>query len=360
MTLNPYRHPQTAGVNPIAAAAGVGDPYVWAMGVPGALTPTRTDIPAGWVPCLTRVMECPWTEDEAGVEIDTGAVWAVQTRWTHDGDGGEEYRYTMVPRVLPMGYTPRGRNHVVPHIYDHLGENPMLGVVEWDGMNYVDRPVRWRTPTGQYPPDLNGDGYLWVPMNLNQQIISLPAGVTWSFAFSEADNSGVASGFTGPGCSTPVTAGPNLTRGWNYYNIGRHVGFRGGKMKFYLYDNATCSPFNSGSFKIVIGHSSVVPETDELPPDIEFSGEYQFSDLVNIGSGGGYNWRFELEVDLPEMAPSPTATPPYWIAFAGSCQAGSGSFLLEYIKLSPRHDVPLWYWSSTRNRVAPGGVILPP
>lgn len=352
-----YRHNSRAGVNPFAAAANVSPATIWTLGVPGALGPSQASS-EGYTAILTEVAESPWTEDDAGVAIDVDNVWAVRTRAWMAGGGGEVDWWTMVPRVLPVGYTARGRSHVVPHIYDHLGDYPFLGVVEDDGFGgYTDRPVRWRTATGQYPSDLNGDGYLWTPMNLNQEVIDIPI-QSGSFGFSEAGNSGIASGFTGPGCSIPVTAGPTLTRNWNYVSVGRHVGFRGGKFVLYLYDNATCLPFNSGTTRVVIGHSTTSPATNALPPDIVFDEEYEFSDLTNIGSGGGYNWRFELEVSLPAM-PAPLGETRYWIVFAGACQAGSGNFLIKDMALSPRHDVPLWYWSSTRNRVAPGGIVIP-
>lgn len=353
-----YRHNWRDGYHPFLAVPGGSGIRPWGMDVP-ALGPVQGG--GSWAPCQTQVIDWPWSTDEAGVSFDQSNLYGVRTRcWSTDdiGNPGDRDWWVAVPKSPSVAYTRRGRSHVQPMIYDHLGDYPFQGVVVIDGFGYSIRPVRWRTPTGQYPTNLAGDGYLWTPMNLNRLTIGIDP-LDLAGGFTEADDSGIASGFDGPGCTIPVSSGPNLTRSWDYFQVARHVGFRGGKMLLYSYTNQTCAPFSSGTARIVIGWDDALPSTTALPPNIAFDQSYAFSDLIDIGSGGGYNWRFELTVNLPSMLiPTSEGEPKYWIFWIGSCMTGSNIVNLGATNLSPRTDVPLWYWASQRNRIAPGGVLV--
>lgn len=355
-----YRHNWREGYHPFLAVPGGSAIRPWGMDVP-ALGPVQGG--GSWAPCQTQVIEWPWAADELGVPFDQDNLWGVRTRcWSTDVDtsAGDRDWWVAVPKVLGEEYTPRGRSHVQPMIFDHLGDNPLLGVVEYDGFSYNTRPVRWRTPTGQYPSDLGDDGYLWLPMNLNQNVYAdyndLVGGPFLTFGFSEADNSGTASGMGGPGCSIPITVGPSLTRTWGYVQIGRHVGFRGGGLRIVNYANDPCGPVVAGNLRIVIGWDDSTPSTTALPPNIIYDDSFAFSDLSAVG---GEPWPWELLVDLPAiLVDSSEGEAKQWVVWAGTCMAGSGPNVLQRVYLSPRTDIPLWYWASQRNRVATGGIIV--
>lgn len=367
----PYLLTQRVGAHPKLAAAGSSDPYFAGRSILGRMRPIHVDVPGDWAPCLAHVSEWPFAEDAAGVPFDVANIWALRTRSLGHADGGEADHYTAVPRILPPEYTAVGRCGRVPLIYDHLGEDPMQGVVEFDGMTFVTRPVRWRTATGQYPTDLtDDDGYLWVPMNLNQQTIHFgqstdedTGGPDFTGGFSEAGDSGTGVAFGGPDCSVPSTIGPTLTRNFAYLSAGRHVGFRGGKIRvgFFSGSSYPCGIFTVGDIRIVIGYSDSAPDGTALPGTILFDASYTFQDLIDIGPADPWLTRYQIEVSLPAMlVPSAGAAPKYWSVWMGGCFAGVGGVILRECHLSPRTDVPPWFWSSTRNRVAPGGIIVPP
>jgi len=131
-------------------------------------------------------------------------------------------------------------------------------------------------------------------------------------------------------------------------------------MKLFSYSTQTCPLYSAGDVRVVIGWDDAPPVTNALPPNILFDESYAFSALSDIGSGAGYNWRFELDVSLPPMLIDVSeGTPKYWIMFIGTCIADQ-IVNLGAFTLSPRTDIPAWFWSSTRNRVAPGGIVVPP
>jgi hypothetical protein len=354
-----YRHNAQNGTNPFTS-----DRF-WGVGMPGRLAPVQTTSEGiqsypNVVPILTQVVEWPFDEDDAGVPFDAGDIWGVRTRCLLESGGGEIDWWTAVPRVLPEGYTPVGRHgRIVPFIDDHLGDNPFVGRVR-NPYGYGDEiwPVRWRTPTGQYPSDLTDDGYLWVPMNLNQQTVD--ASYINGPTFTESSSSGLASGIGPIGfppiCVIPYTAGPNPYLDWGYNSVGEHVGFRGGKLVLFALHTGFCAPAYAGFLRVVIGWDDATPATDALPPNIEYDESFSVGDL-SLTSAVAYNWRWDLEVMLPALL-SPLGTRKHWIVFVGSCQAGDALVDVSGIFLSPRTDIPLWYWSSTRNRIAPGGVVL--
>jgi hypothetical protein len=338
------------------------------MGVPGALRPIQAtgEGVASSSAILTQVVESPWTEDDAGVSIDVDNVWAVRTRCLLEYGGGEIDWWTFVPRVLPDGYTARGRNHVVPHIYDHLGEDPFRGVVEFDGMTYVTRPVRWRTPTGQYPADLMDNGYLWVPMNLNKQVTDYafyafsPDGVGWQTILVAPIGVSGISPTTGLPYSTSSPSQSTIA-----FLLNSHIGFRAvtARMVFHATGFSNIYP---PDFKIIgnvrVGYSASAKSPPDEPDTITGSHDFTEADLVSQGyDAGAVKWVYTLDIDLgPSLAPLGERQ-DFMVLYTQQFVGVPGAPLLNpvsHLYWSPRHDVPLWFWASTRNRVAPGGVIL--
>ncbi len=309
-----YNYNQRAGINPLAVNNIDTDTRrVWGVGVPGSLRPRQavSSGPFDSVPILTRVDEPPWSVDDQGIPIDQANVWAVRTRaMSIGGTSGEIDWYTHVPRTLDAAYTPRGRSHLKSHVYDHLGEDPFQGVIRFVSGTPTIRPVHWRTATGQYPTNMAGDGYLWVPMNLNQQTTS------------ELTMSGTGAWYSSGGVS--------------YFKKSMalpHVGFRGARL---IFGTATAMTLYFGYTNPAAGAPSVI------------------GDITNLWTQAyGAGASVDTIITLPYAA-SPGTRMTYHLYASRSPTGGTVSATW---RLGPRHDCPLWYFASTRNRVAPGGTI---
>ena len=293
----------------------------------------------GWVACLTEVIEWPFSTDDAGVSFP-GGLYGVRTRaWRQplaDGGGDMDW-WTAVPRELPAEYQAAGRYSVlVSGFYtDYLGDNPAAGTV-WNH----------RTPTGlllNSTNDPDGHRALWTPMNLNQQVVE----VTISDAFS--------------GQWVPYVDAPfgGTILYWVAALDSQHVGFRGGKLTFTVAATAFGAMPESGSadFEIV-----AVPLNEFWDPY-----DCDDSDLPVSLTSGTVSWSFAsyadppvvVDVDLGDMRPPPGIPCRFFIRYptSGDVPIYQSS---HYVRLSPRVDVPLWYSASMGNRVAPGGIIVPP
>lgn len=358
-----YLYTQQVGAHPKLAAAladnGVTDPYFMGRSILGRMRPVHSSSPGGWAPCLPLVSEWKFGEDEAGVPFPTN-IWSLRTRVLGHEDGGEADFECAVPKILSEGYTPVGRCGRLPTLVaDFLGDDPFQGVGTLDGMSFTPRPVRWRTPTGEYPSDLEDDGYLWVPMNLNQRALQILPGefATW---FTEPGTSPVTiypPSACHPGGAT--AGGGSVIVGYQGRTIGRHIGFRGGKLRFSFFrtSNYPCGIFMEGEYRCVIGYDDEV-QNDALPATILFDESYEFDDLEDIGAEPPYFTRYQLTVDLPELL-APLGQPKVFSIVISANISGDGAFDFQECWLSPRVDVPAWFWSSTRNRIAPGGIVLP-
>lgn len=338
-----YRHNWRDGYHPLFASPGGSAIRPWGMDVP-ALGPVHGG--AEWAPCQTQVIEWPWAADDAGVPFDQSNLWGVRTRcWGIDevNNPGDRDWWVAVPKTLPVGYTPRGRSHVQPMIYDHLGDDPMRGVVEIDGFGYSTRPIRWRTPTGQYPSDLGDEGYLWVPMNLNQEV--------------HAKNFNTGWGTESPATPLPGFPATNF-RNRQIADVGMHIGFRGGKVRF-EWRKSTPTISGASEYKLRSGYSDSAPSFGDHPTSIIDTKTISIAaDATALGwNGTHYVWLWEY--DLPALL-APIGARKYFFTTLSSVAAGDQPGFWDFsIKYSPRTDVPLWYWASQRNRVAPGGIIQP-
>ncbi len=349
----PYRSNQRYGVHPyIAATSRTSGLQFWGHALLGQMGPIQASVDGRqWSPCLTQVIESPWTEDEWEIPIDTDNVYAVRTRCWHHEDGGEVDWLTFVPRVLPDGYEAKGRcGHVVPLIQDFLGPNPFAGVVdEFD----VQVPVYWRTKTGLGPSE---DGYLWTPMNLNQQVYETtindnPLGGTWYV--EDLD----------PGPSFDLSF-------WYKKTYGPHIGFRAARITGITYISATAGVPNPclTNIRLVIGWTDPDDPDPVHVSDLNILYDHTFtggSMTDNNGpiAGFPFSHAWDINVSGPLCAPTLGKRMKFHLALNHHTPSGGGTNGYNgtdfYVHLGPRHDVPLWYWASERNRVAPGGIVIP-
>lgn len=287
----------------------------------GILFPTRGT--QDGAPIKTQVVDWPFEEDENGIPFDQANLWGVRTRCfnMYDPDFygpfdgayvGDQQWLTAVPKQLPPGYTYKGRcGHIYPLTGDFLGESPFFGVV--DG-SMIRRPVYWRDANGIAP---SADGYFWTPMNHN-------------------DRGEFVTTFVGVYSSTvglALVAGPT-----------NHIGMRG--IKGTMYGLA------GNTYQIIVtveepGDPS--PTMADPPPNQVWAGS------VHVGGNADFDIdeMGDLFGDLGELKDY-----YFWIRETrpggASSLTGGGN-----IYWGPRTDVPLWYTATTRNRVSPGGIILP-
>ena len=155
--------------------------------------------------------------------------------------------------------------------------------------------------------------------------------------------------------------GPVTDRPWNVHaELLDHVGFRGGKvfLRFASTNPFSCGMYGAGDLRVVIGwdHTGSPRATGDLPANIVFDSAYEFGDLVNVGPVGIYLTVLELEVSLPALL-SPLGTRVNWTVASGLQHAGDGPVSMTHANLSPRTDIPLWFFASTGNLIAPGGIL---
>ena len=387
--MEPYRSTQRVGVHPTLSAAGSPNPYFMGRGLLGRLRPVRVDAinAASWLPCLAHVVEWPFAEDDAGVAFDTANIWGLQTRVDAqpavdtDPAGGDLIRLTAVPKILPAGYTAVGRCGRVNMFSDLLGADPFRGVVDYDqygGDPYPIRPVRWRTPTGQYPTDLDDDGYLWVPMNLNQRVVENQFAFVGMTGWKAETGTGELSVSGNDPIFGMPYSGSNNFRGTTAILMGSpHIGFRGGALDLSYATTGWSSAFPV-DFKlrarIRLGYSDAPKTAPDESDTIGFEREYTEADLTYQGwlyhaplgsSAHIYTIRIEFGPILP-----PLGTRKHFMALYREQAVVGGTLIIggsfhglnvdSTLKWSPRTDVPAWFWSSTRNRIAPGGIVVPP
>jgi hypothetical protein len=316
-----FTRAQSPMANPYGVRANIilgGTSY--GLGHLGAMHPARANTTyvdmvevTGNTSCLTEVVPWMFSEDDAGVEYDQGSLYGVRTRVLRrpmsDGGGDEEF-YVAVPRALIGAYTAVTRCHIgYAQSVDYLGDTPMSG-------------FQWfhRTAAGTFPNPAVGDGLyrsFWSPMNFNQQ--TLGVSTSWSYMGSV------------PGHGDYWLSG--LTED--------HIGFRGGVI-------SAVNP--SGSAR------SGTVELWGFP----VNGNWE-DNAVQIGSVGvSASAMSTTDAPMPEMLP--TADGIRW-NYYGIIRPADWTSQLSGVSigmaLSPRTDVPLPWFSSQQNRVAPGGIILP-
>lgn len=297
----------------------------------------------GYTTCLTEVAETPpFTEDEAGIGFDNANIRWVRTRvWRRpvaDGGGDKEW-WTAVSKTLPAGYTAVGRCNLVYIFGDFLGDNPMNGF-SWNH----------RTPTSGYLLDVGtAEGLArsqWAPMNLNDQVVPADIGDVYTGQWAYYSN--------------PPNVFPDDVV-WIVAAIAtNHVGFRGGKMVFTLGPGYAGMVPVSGSATLEIIAVSVLDTWDP-------SNESATSGVVQVLESHVLSWSFATFLDPPavinitlgDLRPTGVGVPfNLYIRYA---VLTAPVYVSSHVfQLSPRTDIPLPYFASQRNRVAPGGIVQPP
>lgn len=315
---------------------------------------------------LSQVVDWPWASDSLGVPFDQSAIYGVRTRATGGGaSGADEADFLVaVPRILPAGYDPRGRcsGDLMPIISDQIGADPMTGCSPYN-YGYGFFPVYRRTASsGAYPVG----GTDWVPMNLNRN--ALTPTTFGGFGFWATDGSIYlsAAGFNDP----PYAPKPPVsgTVPLNFYgaSLGQHVGFRGGQLTV-SYRGGSAPPYTwSGFTKVRVGYSAT-PISAPSFGTVIFESEWYKTEADYVGFSDGYHNFSPKILSLPPMLPAPTDRQPYWYMFfsyasmgqntPGVVDGGFGSAYPSGFQFSPRTDIPLWFSSTTGNKIAPGGVL---
>lgn len=274
---------------------------------------------AGWTTCLTEVMDGLFTEDVAGVTF--GNVYWVRTRcWRQplaDGGGDRDW-WTAVPKTLPTGYTQFGRCGVLVsgNYFDYIGADPMRGH-SWN----------LRKATG-YLIDVaasaeNAERVRWSPMNLNQECMEI----------------------------SPTFVYMGEVPGHGNYSLALlaedHIGFRGGRVTLTSLQGLE----KSGSYEIW-GH----PVTGTFLADGVSIGSISLTAPPRISP----TEPSVTYVSLPSMLPTTNGIRWQYYLKEDPATGNDLSGVSQLYQLSPRVDVPLHYSASMANRVAPGGVIVPP
>jgi len=301
---------------------------------------------------LTQVIDWPFAEDDAGVAFDQANLYGVRTRcWRLAGvdGGGDRDSWTAVPKTLPAEYTAVGRCGIQPVYGDYLGASPLTYPVAWNH----------RTPTSGYLLDVGtAEGSArsyWTPRSYNQEVITMQT----------------VSGFTsGTGSVTDAYRRivPPGTYPADYYIVDtldlNSPGFRGGSLEL-IPINPNYPAAYTGSTTLVFAYMDLNEVQDD--PWIE---DHPPATLVTVGT---ITITESWALNDPATAPTQTISLPafdfgqngkakaFYIYHGPYNEAGGYSLLTSVptFSLSPRTDIPLWYFASTRNKVAPGGIIQP-
>jgi len=288
----------------------------------------------GLAPCLTEVVDWPFSEDENGIAFDQENLYGVRTRvWRlpiDDGGGDYDEWYTAVPKTLPEGYEIQGRMHtVVPHIADHLGDS--IGPV-------IGSSIIVRGPSTNDLFYLDDAKKNWTPMNRDQL----------------GYNSFIS----------PFTATIDGVTGYSFLAFN-HIGFRaGGKLTTfilghggdpsYIFDNTGVMKFYSRDY----GSTGSVTYLGEVAVELTQGSTSRFVEtnipfaLNSQTLGKTSDFFIRGIVTIRETGPggAPSDPPTYGVV-EGTWSSGS-------FNLGPRTDVPLWYFSATKNKCAPGGLVI--
>ncbi len=340
---------QQPAPNPWARRQGYADglPGFYGLGVIGAMDPCQAntgldyDIPPypgegpGSATIWTEVIDWPFSEDEDGCAFDQANLYGVRTRCIRlpiaDGGGDDDY-WTAVPKELPAEYTDVGRCGIVELFADHLGD-PMAGI-SWNHRTATGNLLDTSTAEGQARSE-------WGPRNLNQQVIE--GDMVFGTLY---DDDGNAFAPLGGICNN-------------------HVGFRRIKI--------VATVLNPGAFGTGYPHTVTrtlnvycVPVTadpwvyyNDPPPENEALGSFTVSHTFTSGTPSSVDYEFELA----DMVPSSPGIVQNFAMWADGTGVTSGIEWLIFIQLhfilSPRTDVPLWYFASRANKCAPGGIVEP-
>jgi len=350
-----FRNNQRPAPNPYSGSEAV--PGFWGLGAIGGMTCQQAADNSLGDPdtetsdtIITQVIDWPFAEDDAEVAFDQANLYGVRTRcWRLAGvdGGGDRDSWTAVPKTLPIEYTAVGRCGIQAIYADYLGANPLTSPVSWNH----------RTPTSPYLLDTGtAEGLArsqWTPMNYNQEVLDVSIGDVFTGQWAYYSN--------------PPNNAADIT--WIVASIATsHVGFRGGKLVFTLPSNYAGVVPISGSFTLEVIAISVLDTWDPFD-------EAATSAVVEVLDSHNISWSFTsfadpptvINITLGDLRPADVGIPyNFYIRYAYDPTFAIGAVPApvygssHVMQLSPRTDVPLWYFASTRNKVAPGGIIQPP
>ncbi len=361
----PYNRSKIVGANPFIVRNGQGYSTEYGLNIIGINEPAQAsgftdgsaaaalnmgpDMPSPpifrWKPIVAMVTDWPWATDEIDTPFDQSNLLALRTRCCivgEEGDigaGGEVNWWTAVPKVLPVGFTPRGRAGIIGGIgADHLGDFPAYGPVTWDPyyLQYSTREIKWREPL-----QINGagtatyTGYGWVPCNLSRVSLPIAEPTYWYGAGGSTYNLGlmreVPNAATGGGPPRPPL---------------RHLGFRGGRFESTGPGAGPYAP--AGTVTVSVAYSDTDAPASMADVTVLWS-----EDITTAAAG----YR-TIGSCLAPLSAGATAR-KYWFCIVRVVNGAIGNRSSVYgdPRMSPRTDIPAWFTAITGNKVAPGGTI---
>ena len=318
----------------------------YGLGIIGAMNPARANTSGegeaeqeGYTECLTEVVPWPYDEDSAGIAFDKDNLYGVRTRvWRQtiaDGGGDKEW-YVPVPKMLPDGYTEVGRCGIgYSVVFDYIGDS--LGV----GFTWNHRTAGGVLLDANDPEE--GYRMRWSPQGLNQNF--------YEVGLIDAE----------------IIAVDPIPNPYDYYKwwllASDSVGFRSGKVEATLV-NPNYPNTYSGSETFTIAYSDM-PDWAEEPWEVGDvpAHAHTVGSLTLSASFAMWEATKDVEVDLGALDFGHNGITKMIYLYSGPYSSGTSYDLVSgaiVFKLGYRCDIPLPWFSSTGNRVAPGGIIQPP
>jgi hypothetical protein len=129
-----------------------------------------------------------------------------------------------------------------------------------------------------------------------------------------------------------------------------HIGFRAGSIEFYKGDGVN-SGSETWSFGYLLGNATGPPVIGDSP--------WVTTGSVTV-SYTASDFNIAETKTMPAILPPPgmTCQLAVWNTHPDDPYPNNQHTSLKGYKAAPRTDVPLWYFSSTKNKCAPGGIIL--
>jgi hypothetical protein len=358
----PYNKSKIVGANPSIVRNGHGAINFYGLSVIGVNEPAQQsrfnqgsaaaallmgpDMPGppvfGYKGIVAMVADWPWDKDEIDTPFDQGNLWAVRTRCCSVNSGagatlGEVDWWTAVPKVLPSGFTRRGRAGIIGGAAaDLFGDVPAYGQVTWDPyyLQYTSNIVRWREAR-----EINGflatyPGYEWTPCNLSRVSLQFRDPSFWY-------NSGGSDYDLGL-----MRENENAATGYPPLPALRHLGWRGGRFGSTGVGGGPYAPAGTVTVSVAYGETDAPASMADVTVLWTLDFTTTPSGYVTIG---------------PCLAPTSAAPAArkYWYFIRKTVTAAVGQRSIINItpRMSPRTDIPAWFTAVTGNKIAPGGTI---
>ncbi len=283
-----------------------------------------------------------YTTDLAGLAYGSDVTWArcqFQDDGAAVGEGELRSLWAAVPTALPAGYTSRGTRNI------GLAVTMSTGSAAGDGSGVYFTPSASlagfvRTATGLYTPKDNSAAFTWGPWNRDN--LALQESFDASSVTGDATNN--------PQLFSPVApADGSQTFSDLAGGTRKHPGFRSIR---YV---ASWAPE-------IYNHAGGYPNVTSMSTQLRFlSGGLGTLTVVTARSDLSLNAttnRYEKDwgnVGALLMPVGSVGKLDHFttVTYTGSWVAGVSYFLYQ----CPRVDIPLPYWSSYGNAIAPGGIL---